>query len=199
VLERAERRYGRRIYLISDEPYRDLIYGTEPFTSPASVHPNSFMCYSWSKSFSVPGERIGYLAVNPAMHVNDWGRFVGTLAMCNRILGFINAPAFMQRVVGKSLGCTIDVEHYRLKRDRLCSALSRAGYEFPVPEGAFYVFVRSPEPEEEFVARAKRHLLLAVPGAGFGSPGYFRLCYAVPESVVELACSLLSNIMEEIQ
>jgi aspartate aminotransferase len=122
---------------------------------------------------------------------------MGTLGMCNRILGFINAPAFMQRVIGRSLESEIDIGHYVRKRDRLCRALEEAGYEFPVPEGGFYVFVRSPEPEEIFIERAKRHLLLAVPGRGFGMQGFFRLCYAVPDPVIDLACRLLIEIKRE--
>ena len=198
VLLDDESETGRFIYLISDEPYRDLVFEGEPFSSPASAYPYSFMVYSWSKAFSIPGERIGYLAVNPKMRVTNWATVMGTFGMCNRIQGFINAPALMQRVVGSSLDAEIDIEHYRLKRDQLCDALTAAGYDFPTPEGAFYVFVRTPEPESEFISRAKQNLLLAVPGSGFGMEGYFRVCYAVPDATLSLACRKLVEIKRQI-
>jgi aspartate aminotransferase len=198
MLLRIERQSGQRIYLISDEPYRELLFRTEPFVSPASLYPHSFMCYSWSKAFSIPGERIGYIAVNPSMPVPDWSLLIGSLGMCNRILGFVNAPAFMQRVIGASLDAPVDIRHYRTKRDILCETLEDAGYVFPRPEGAFYIFPRTPEPEEDFVDRAKRKLLLVVPGTDFGMGGHFRLCFAVPDATVELACRKLVEIKREI-
>jgi aspartate aminotransferase len=198
LLLRIERETGQRIFLVSDEPYRELIFGSQRFFSPATVYPHSFMCYSWSKEFSIPGERIGYLAVNPRMPVSDWNVLMGSLSMCNRILGFINAPALMQRAIGESLDAKLDLEHYRAKRTVLCDCLEDAGYDFTRPEGAFYVFPRTPEPERDFVDRAKRHLLLVVPGSAFGMPGYFRLCYATSDATVELACRKLVEIKREI-
>jgi aspartate aminotransferase len=186
--------FDTHIMLLSDEPYRTVVFGERTFVSPASVYPNSFMCYSWSKAFNISGERIGYIAVNPDMQTDHLPELLGSLAMCNRFLGFVNAPAFMQRVIGEALDARSDIEHYRVKRDMLCDALEEGGYEFPVPEGAFYIFARTPGDEAEFVERARKNLLLVVPGTDFGSPGNFRISYAVPQSTVDLACTKLKEL-----
>lgn len=194
VLDEGQRSFDTRIILISDEPYRDVVFGDREFASPAAIYPNSFMCYSWSKAFSISGERIGYIAVNPAMETSRWPELLGSLSMCNRFLGFVNAPAFMQRVIGEALDAPVDIDHYRAKRDMLCAVLEEAGFEFPVPDGAFYIFARTPGDEAVFVERARQKLLLVVPGSDFGTPGHFRLSYAVPRQTVELACEKLREL-----
>ena len=198
MLDRESTRRGSPLFLISDEPYREIIFSNTKFVSPASVYRNSFMCYSWSKAFSISGERIGYLAINPQMDVSDWPLLTGSLAMCNRFLGFVNAPALMQRVIAESIDAPIDVSHYRDKRELLRGALNEAGFEYAEPQGAFYFFVKTPEPEVDFVERAKKHLLLVVPGKDFGRDGYFRISYAAPRPTIELACRKLQDIAQEI-
>lgn len=198
MLERVSAERGDPVYLISDEPYRDIIFADMPFVSPASTYRNSFMCYSWSKAFCVSGERIGYIAINPEMDVDSLELLAGSLAMCNRYLGFVNAPALMQRVIAEALDASIDVSHYEMRRDRLRVALDDGGYDYAEPEGAFYFFVRTPENEKEFIDRARRHLLLVVPGSDFGRTGYFRISYAAPLETIDLACEKLKAIAAEI-
>ena len=198
MLRQKEHELGQRIFLLSDETYREVVFDDRAFVSPASVYADSFMCYSWSKGFSIPGERIGYIAVNPRLRTKDWPLLMGSLAMCNRFLGFVNAPAFMQHVIAEALNAEIDLRHYAAKRDRLCAALDAAGYDYAKPEGAFYLFVKSPIAEMEFVERARRRLLLVTPGKDFGQPGYFRLCFAYPDATVDLACRKLTALAREI-
>ena len=188
---------GRPILVLSDETYRDVLFGDRRFHSIASFYPNSFMCYSWSKAFSIAGERIGYIAVNPAMETEDWPTLLGSLAMSNRMLGFVNAVALMQHVISECMDTAVDTRHYEEKRRRLCSALDQAGYEYPVPEGAFYIFPRTIGPEAEFVQRAKKHLLLVVPGSAFGQPGHFRISFACSDETVDLACIKLLELAGE--
>jgi aspartate aminotransferase len=132
------------------------------------------------------------------MEVEDWALLTGSLGMCNRFLGFVNAPALMQRVIAESIDAPIDISHYSLKRDQLRAALDENGYEYAEPEGAFYFFVKTPEPEADFIERARRHLLLVVPGTDFGTPGYFRISYAASRPTIELACRKLHEIAQEI-
>lgn len=194
VLREASERLGRPVFLLSDEPYREMLFGGRRFVSPASRYANSFLCYSWSKAFSISGERIGYLAVNPRLETTDWPLTMGALAMCNRMLGFVNAPALMQRVIAEAVDAMPDIAHYEAKKDLLCAALRRAGYRFAEPEGTFYIFPETPGDEADFVARAKERLLLVVPGSAFGRPGHFRISFAAPDSTVRLACRLLEEL-----
>lgn len=194
VLRQASARLGRPVFLLSDEPYREIVFGDRTFVSPAARYENSFLCYSWSKTFSISGERIGYVAVNPALQTDDWPLVTGALAMCNRMLGFVNAPAFMQHVIGEAVGARPDIAHYEAKKRLLCDALDRGGYAYAEPEGTFYIFPRTPGDEETFIARAKERLLLVVPGSAFGRPGHFRISFAAPEATVRLACTLLEEL-----
>ncbi len=194
LLEASHRRYGKWVYALSDEPYREILYDGTPFTSLAALYRNTFLCYSWSKAFNIPGERIGYVAVHPDMEVEDWPLLLGSLAMCNRFLGFVNAPAYMQRVIAASLDATLDTRHYRVKRSRLCAALDEGGYRYEPPEGAFYFFPETPGDEAAFIERAKANLLLVVPGSSFGREGYFRMSYACPEETIDLACRKLIEL-----
>jgi aspartate aminotransferase len=194
TLEDASHRVGHPVFLISDEPYREILFEGAVFTSPAAAYPNSFLCYSWSKSFSISGERIGYIAVNPALETDDWPLLEASLAMCNRILGFVNAPALMQRAIAASIDATPEIEHYRQKRARLLAALDQGGYRYQRPEGTFYIFPEAPGGETEFVERARARRLLVVPGSSFGRPDHFRLCFAAPESVVDRAIGVLLEL-----
>jgi len=194
MLADKEKEIGGPIYVISDEPYRELVYIADPPPSPASFHPNPFMMYSWSKSLSIPGNRIGYVALNPK--ADDPKGLANALNFTIRTLGFVNAPASMQWIVGKLLDVTIDVEWYRLRRDRLVSALEEMGFEVPPAEGTFYVFPKSPDPDDvTFVNRAMEQKVLLVPGGGFGRKGYFRIAYCVDDASLDGGIEALRRVM----
>lgn len=194
VLLRASARFGRPILLLSDEPYREVVFDGVPFVSPATLYPNSVICYSWSKSFSLSGERIGYAAVNPRIETDDTDLFLSSLAMCNRLLGFVNAPAFLQHVIARAVDAVPDISHYERKRARLLAALDMAGIETVRPEGTFYLFPKTPGDEAAFVQRLKDRLLLVVPGSAFGRSGHFRISFAAPDATVDLACRILETL-----
>lgn len=174
---------GRCIYLVSDEPYRKIVY--DGITVPAvfACYANSIVATSYSKDLSVPGERIGFTAVNPAADQKQ--ALLNAMALANRILGFVNAPALMQRVVAEMQGLHVDVSEYDRKRRLLCDGLAEIGYSFVRPPGAFYLFPESPGKDDvEFVRALQEELILAVPGSGFGAPGYFRLTFCVPDRTI---------------
>lgn len=184
TLLQAKEKYGRTVYLLSDEPYSKLVYDGVKVPSIFGAYPNSLLITSYSKDLSLPGERIGFIAVNPEME--NWRQAVDGLTFCNRILGFVNAPALMQRILPRLQGVKVDVRVYQKKRDLLCAGLSKAGYSFIKPEGAFYLFVKSPIPDDVlFVRELLQENILAVPGTGFGTPGFFRLAYCVDDRVIE--------------
>ena len=181
VLDRASQKFGRRIYLVSDEPYRKIIYeGSVP--SVFQAYPHSIVVSSYSKELSLAGERIGYLAVHP--DAEDAGLVSGAAIVVNTML-CVNAPNMLQLVVAQLQGVTVDVSIYKRRRDIFCQGLAEAGYEFNIPQGAFYLFPKSPLPDDvQFLNILKDELILAVPGVGFGAPGYFRLSYAVPDATI---------------
>lgn len=183
VLYSAERKTGRPIYLISDEPYRKLVYAPAVAPPTLAAYANTVVCTSYSKELSIPGERIGYMAIHP--DAADASRIVDGAILCNRILGYVNAPALMQRVVAHMEASAVDVEAYRARRDLLCTELLRQGYRLAVPDGTFYAFPQSPIPDDlEFVRRLQSYGILTVPGSGFGAPGFFRISFCVDESVI---------------
>ncbi len=172
------------IYLLSDEPYSKIVYDEVKVPSIFQAYAQSIIATSYSKDLSLPGERIGYLAVNPRLE--NWTQVVDGLTFCNRILGFVNAPALMQRILPKLQGIHVNINEYKRKRDILCQGLADAGYYFIKPEGAFYLFPRSPIADDvKFVNILLEENILAVPGKGFGTPGYFRLAYCVEDRVIE--------------
>ena len=182
VLERASAKFGKRIYLVSDEPYRKIVYDAE-VPSVFKSYRHTIMVSSYSKELSVAGERIGYLAVHP--DAEDAKLVAGAAATINT-MHCVNAPSMAQLTVAELQGVSVDASIYRRRRDLLCRGLSEAGYEFNVPEGAFYLFPKSPIPDDvKFVNMLREELILAIPGIGFGAPGYFRLSYAVPDSTIE--------------
>ena len=183
VFENITKNNHQPIYLLSDEPYSKLVYDGAKVPSVFQAYPYSLVITSYSKDLSLPGERIGYAAVNPRM--NDWKQVADGLTFTNRILGFVNAPALMQRILPKLQGVRVDVSEYQKKRDDLCRGLAEAGYSFIKPEGAFYLFPKSPIPDDVlFVNTLLQENILAVPGMGFGTPGYFRLAYCVEDRVI---------------
>ncbi len=184
ILEIVNKKNGRTIYLLSDEPYSKLVYDGLKVPSIFQAYPCSMMITSYSKDLSLPGERIGFVAVNPRNP--NWKEMVDGLTFCNRILGFVNAPALMQRIIPFLQGVSVNVNEYKRKRDLLCKGLGQAGYSFIKPEGAFYLFSKSPNPDDvQFVQELLAHNILGVPGTGFGRPGYFRLAYCVDDRVIE--------------
>jgi aspartate aminotransferase len=181
ALDRGSQKFGKRIYLVADEPYRKIAYDTE-VPSIFRAYPHSIIVSSYSKELSLAGERIGYLAVNP--EAEDAQRLAAASAVLNTML-CVNAPSLLQLAVAQLQGITVDVSIYRRRRDMLCRGLAEIGYDFHVPEGAFYLFPKSPIADDvEFTRILKEQLILAVPGTGFGGPGYFRLSYAVPDATI---------------
>lgn len=186
MLDRKSLQYGRTIYLVSDEPYRKIVYDGYEVPCIFQYYANSIIATSYSKDLSIPGERIGFVAVHPgADQVKD---LMGALTLANRILGFVNAPGLMQRLIIELQGICVDVELYRRKRDRFVSGLKAAGYELAAPPGAFYLFPRSPLSDDvKFVRLLQEENILVVPGSGFGGPGHFRIAYCVDDQVIERA------------
>ena len=183
VLVQAEQRFGHDIYLISDEPYRELTYGVEVPWVPA-IYPNTLVCYSWSKSLSLPGDRIGYVLVPNEVHDS---REV-YLAVCGagRSLGYICAPVFFQRVIERCVDEPTNVEAYAVNREILTHALAELGYEYIEPDGAFYLWIKALEPDAQaFSNKAKEHELLLVPSDSFGVDGWVRAGYCIDKSTIE--------------
>ncbi len=183
LLDRKSQELGREIYLISDEPYSNLVYDGVVVPSILAAYKNSILVTSYSKNLSIPGERLGFIAVNP--EATPLEQLINGMIFCNRTLGFVNAPAFMQRVVQHLQGMTVDVTIYQRKRDVLCRALKEMGYNFRMPEGAFYLFPQAPINDIEFVRELQNERILTVPGSGFGGPGFFRIAYCVEDWVIE--------------
>lgn len=179
VLSEKEKELGISIYLISDEPYRELVYDNTPVPCILKYYKNTFIGYSYSKSLSLPGERIGYIAVSPEM--DDLDDILGALNVANRILGFVNAPSLFQRVIAKCLDSSVDVSVYQRNRDILYNHLISLGFSCVKPQGAFYLFPKALiDDDKKFCQDAKQFNLLLVPGSGFGCPGYVRLAYCIP-------------------
>ncbi len=176
--------YGKPIYLISDEPYRELIYGDVEVPWLPNIYPNTIVCYSYSKSLSLPGERIGYIFVGP--DVQDGDDVYAAVCGAGRSLGFVCAPSLFQYLIKYSLGKTSDMSVYRENRELLYRELSGMGYETVKPDGAFYLFMKSPEPDAKaFSRRARDYELLLVPSDDFGCPGYVRIAYCVSTAQCE--------------
>ncbi len=175
---------GRTIYLISDEPYRKIVYDKLTVPSVMDAYKNSVVCTSYSKDLSIPGERIGWLAVNP--EAEDYSNLINGIILCNRILGYVNAPALMQRTIAELQGVSVDIDQYRKKRDLLAEKLAEFGFKFRIPEGTFYFFVEAPGGDDmRIVDILKDERILVVPGRGFSLPGYFRIAYCVKDSVID--------------
>lgn len=177
-LRRKEAEYGHEIYLLSDEPYRELVYGDKKVPYLPLYYDNTLVCYSFSKSLSLPGERIGYLLVSP--RAKDAKQVFAAICGAGRSLGYVCAPALFQYLIPACLGKTADLSVYRENRTLLYDGLTACGYSCVPPDGAFYLFVRAPEPDAAaFCERAKKFELLLVPGDDFGMPGYVRIAYCV--------------------
>ena len=183
LLRKKSKEYGRAIYLIADEPYRELVYSGVEVPYLMNLYDDTVVCYSYSKSLSLPGERIGYIAVCP--RATDASELYLAICGAGRSLGYVCAPSLFQRVIAKCQGLSVDVNVYRENRDILYNALTEYGFECVKPDGAFYLFVKSPSGDAyELYERAKRHELLIVPCDDFGVTGYVRIAYCVDKGRV---------------
>lgn len=184
ALLHKRREKGQRIFLLSDEAYRKIIYDGIVLPDVFNIYEDTITVTSHSKDLALPGERIGYISASPL--IKNLKPLMDAMIFSNRILGFINAPALMQRLVGKFQQNSIDVLDYQGKRDAIYNILVESGFDVIKPMGAFYIFPRSPEPDDiAFVRELQKHHILAVPGVGFGTPGYFRLAYCVDMDIIE--------------
>ena len=184
IIRQKEKEYGTEIYLGSDEPYRRIIFEQLEYPHIFDHHQRSIVATSHSKDLALPGERIGYIAIHP--ECPDKEEIIDGMVFCNRTLGFVNAPALAQHLVASLQSVTVDVSLYERKRDFLYSELIEMGYSVVRPQGAFYMFPKAPiEDDVEFVDTLKEERVLAVPGTGFGLPGYFRLSYCLNDETIE--------------
>ena len=196
LMYKAQDAFGTSIYLIADEPYRELVYDGLEVPYLTKYYENTIVGYSYSKSLSLPGERIGYLVMPDELEDGEVIREAANVA--NRILGFVNAPSLMQRVVGKCINASVDVEIYNRNRELLYGTLSEYGYEMVKPQGAFYLFIKALEEDDKaFVQRAKKYNLLLVPGSSFGCAGYVRLAYCVDYNMIQRALPAFKKLAEE--
>ena len=198
LLEKKGKEFKRTIYLLSDEPYRKIVYDGVTVPSVFTSYKESILGTSYSKDISIPGERIGFVAVNPAATYRK--ELLGAMTVANRILGFVNAPALMQRVVACMQGMSVDISEYTRKRDMLCEGLSSYGYDFIKPPGTFYLFPRSPIPDDvEFVDVLKEERILVVPGSGFDGPGYFRIAFCVEDDTIKNSLPGFKRAIEKLR
>ncbi len=195
LLTEKGREYGHPIYLVSDEPYRELAYGVEVPFVPA-IYPNTIVCYSYSKSLSLPGERIGYVYVPEA--AEDSAVLYAAIAGAARAAGHVCAPSLWQKVIARCAHLRPDLEAYDRNRQALYQGLTAMGYEMARPDGAFYLFIKAPGGDAEaFSEKAKEKNLLVVPGTGFGCPGYFRICYCVSRDQIQRSLPVFAELIRE--
>lgn len=197
VLEKKQAEYGTTIFLLSDEPYRDIVYDGVAVPSVLRIFRNAMMVYSFSKSLSLPGERIGYIAASS--RIDSVKLLVDALVFANRSLGFVNAPSLFQKVVAQALDEKVDANIYRERRDMLYSHLTGLGFSCIQPQGAFYLFPKTPLADTaEFKQIALKHRIILVPGAGFGCPDHFRIAYCVGLETIKNSLSAFTELAAEI-
>lgn len=196
ILRKHEEKIGQTIYLLSDEPYRELVYDMDKTPNAMNYYDDSIICYSFSKAMSIPGERIGYIAVGPNM--TDRTAVYAAVMGAGRALGYINPPSLFQRVIERCVGQISDISKYRENRDILTAGLREIGYECVDPKGAFYLFVKALEPDAKaFCEYAKRYELLLVPSNDFGMTGWFRLAYCVDKDMIRRSMPAFRRLMED--
>ncbi len=196
ILDKKQKELGTDIYIISDEPYRELVYGDIEVPFITKYYANTIVGYSFSKSLSLPGDRIGYLVI--PNEVSDFDNVIAAANVATRILGFVNAPSLIQRAVAKCIDEKADIDYYDKNRQALYNGLTEAGLTCIYPDGAFYLWVKTPtEDEMDFVKKAKEFQLLIVPGSAFGCPGYVRLVYCVSPQTIETAIPKFKELMQE--
>ena len=196
IMEAKQKEYGTDIYLIADEPYRELVYDGAEVPYLTKYYDNTIVGYSYSKSLSLPGERIGYLVIPD--EVEDSETILSAAGVATRILGFVNAPTLQQKVVAKCINEKTDISYYDRNRETLYNGLKECGFECIKPQGAFYLFVKSPVPDEkEFCAAAKKYNILIVPGSSFACPGYVRIAYCVSYDTIVNALPKFKELAKE--
>jgi Aspartate/tyrosine/aromatic aminotransferase len=196
IIVKKEKEYGTTIFVLSDQPYSEIIYDGAKVPSMLAIFNNAIIVNSFSKSLGLAGERIGYIAASS--RIKDIDVLMNALTFCNRTLGFVNAPGLFQKVVSDSLGAKVETEEYKKRRDFLYENLTRLGFECVKPQGAFYLFPKAfIEDDVEFVKRAIKYNLLLVPGSGFGCPGYFRISYCVKFDMIEKSISAFEKLAKE--
>lgn len=196
ILREKQHEFGTDIYLISDEPYRELAYDGVEVPYLTEYYANTVVCYSWSKSLSLPGERIGYLVI--PNEVSDYDLVYAAAGIATRVSGFVNAPSLMQRAVARCLEEQTDIEAYNRNREALYQGLKECGFTCIKPQGAFYLFVKTPtEDEKKFVERAKKYHILVVPGSSFACPGYVRIAYCVSYETIRNSLPGFRKLAEE--
>ena len=195
LLERKQREYGHPIYIVADEPYRELVYGGTEVAFLPAMYANTVYCYSFSKSMSLPGERVGFLALSP--RAEDHDRVMAAVAGAYRTQGYICVSSLFQRVAAACIGQTADISAYEANRDLIYNGLRALGFQCVHPDGAFYLFVKSPEPDARaFCKRAMEYDLLMVPGDDFECPGYVRLAYCVAKDTLERSLPVFKKLAQ---
>lgn len=196
IIEKAEKRIGHPIYVLADEPYRELVYDNEVVPYIPSIIKNSIYIYSFSKTLSLPGERIGYMALSKKMECYD--EMINAMAVANRCLGYVNAPSLFQLVVSRCLDEGVDLDFYDRNRKLLYDKLTSLGFKVVKPQGAFYLLVKAPmEDEEEFVSLAKKHHIILVSTKSFGCPGYIRMAYCVDYEMIKRSIPAFEALAKE--
>ena len=196
IIEKAEKRIGHPIYVLADEPYRELVYDNEVVPYIPSIINNSIYIYSFSKTLSLPGERIGYMALSKKMDCYD--EMINAMAVANRCLGYVNAPSLFQLVVSRCLDEGVDLDFYDRNRKLLYDKLTSLGFKVVKPQGAFYLLVKAPmEDEEEFVSIAKKHHIILVSTKSFGCPGYIRMAYCVDYEMIKRSIPAFEALAKE--
>lgn len=196
LFDRKSAEFGHPIYIISDEPYRELVYGETPQRLTSTYYSNTIINYSWSKSLSLPGERIGYILTPPGL--DGYGELKAALHGAARVLGFVCAPSLFQKVIERCVDVEPDLTVYESNRNLIVDSLTRYGYTIARPDGAFYAFIKAPSGDsEEFCERAKKYNVLLVPGKGFGVPEYMRLSYCVATSTIEKSLPYFEALIRE--
>ena len=196
VLEEKSKEYGSPIYIISDEPYRELAYDDVEVPYITKYYKNTLICYSWSKSLSLPGERIGYIVV--PSEIDDFELIFDAASIATRILGYVNAPSLIQRVVAKCLDEKTDIAAYDANRVLLYTYLKEYGFEPIYPQGAFYMWLKTPNDDKEFAETAKKYNILLVPGSAFTCPGYARIAYCVAMKTIESSLPAFEKLADEL-
>jgi len=196
VLTAKESEYGSPIYIVSDEPYRELAFDGAEVPFVTKFYKNTIICYSWSKSLSLSGQRIGYIAI--PSEIDDYSLIFDAAGIATRIIGFVNAPSLMQKVVAACLNEQTGIEAYDTNRKLLYNGLKKLGFDPVYPQGAFYLWVKTPGCDKEFAAAAKNHNILLVPGTSFGCPGYVRIAYCVAKGTIERSLPAFGKLAAEV-
>ena len=198
ILKEKEQEFGKQIFLISDEPYRELVYDNKEVPYITKYYKDTIVVYSYSKSLSLPGERIGYVVV--PNEIDDSKELAEAITIANRIIGCVNAPSLIQRVIPYCLNAKVDTDAYKKNRDLLYSIIRENKFECVKPEGAFYLFVKTPiEDDKEFCSIAKKYNILVVPGSSFACPGYVRIAYCTSYDMIERSRKAFEKLAKEFE